>query len=89
MTVQRIEFADHGQDFLWWEIQVETGRVVGCGPFQAGVWASGKSSVDMATVRIGSRPRYFSPYLGENGAVLKYAITAIKPAPQSGGGWPL
>lgn len=85
MTIQRLTFEDRGQDFLWWEIQPETGRIVGCGPFQASIWASGKTSVDMATVSIGQRPTYFSPHTGEDGKRLNYEISGIAPAPKSGG----
>ena len=36
-AVRKIHFNDHGQDFLWWEVD-EAGLVVDCGPFQASVW---------------------------------------------------
>ena len=32
-----LEFEDHGQDFLRWELDAK-GRVIGCGPFQAFSW---------------------------------------------------
>lgn len=32
-----ITFADHGQDFLEWDLDVG-GKVVGCRPFQASIW---------------------------------------------------
>lgn len=35
--MKRIHFEDHGQDFLWWDID-EEGCVIDCGPFQADVW---------------------------------------------------
>jgi hypothetical protein len=31
-----VTFEDHGQDFLEWDIA--SGVVVGCRPFQAGIW---------------------------------------------------
>lgn len=34
---KRIELDDHGQDFLWWEID-DDGVVTGCGPMQGWVW---------------------------------------------------
>lgn len=37
----RIYFADHGQDFLYWDID-EHGKVVDCQPFQASVWVGAK-----------------------------------------------
>ena len=36
-AVMRIEFSEHGQDFLWWDV-ADDGRVVDCGPFQQDVW---------------------------------------------------
>ncbi|SFZ85975.1 hypothetical protein SAMN02983003_3147 [Devosia enhydra] len=83
--IQRITFEDRGQDFLWWEIDMETGRVVGCGPFQAGIWAAGNVSVDPASISVGGRLRYFAPPLPKTGGVLRYAVTAIDEA-ESGGG---
>lgn len=84
-TIQRITFEDRGQDFLWWEVDMETGRVVGCGPFQGSHWAGGRVSVDVKTLQIGSRPRYFSPTWGEDGAVLRYEIVEVGTAPIGGG----
>lgn len=86
MTVQRITFEDRGQDFLWWEIQSETGRIVGCGPAQGSIWASGKTSVDMATIALGQRPRFFSEGTGPKGRTMLYAVVRIAAA--TSGGWP-
>jgi len=33
-----IEFEDKGQDFLEWDIDSESGKVVDCRPFQASIW---------------------------------------------------
>ena len=33
----RLEFEDHGQDFLTWDLDAK-GKVIGCEPFQASVW---------------------------------------------------
>jgi hypothetical protein len=33
-----IFFEDCGQDFLYWLVEVETGKVIDCGPFQYSVW---------------------------------------------------
>jgi hypothetical protein len=33
-----IFFEDGGQDFLYWLVEVETGKVIDCGPFQCSVW---------------------------------------------------
>lgn len=80
MTVERITFEDRGQDFLWWEVDMETGRVVGCGPCQGWLWASGDYRVDLDTISVGSRPRIFS----RNEArvrTLNHVIADIAPAP--------
>lgn len=37
----RLEFEDHGQDFLDWDLDAN-GKVIGCGPFQAFAWVGGK-----------------------------------------------
>lgn len=34
----KIEFEDHGQDFLFWTIDTQKEKVVDCGPFQYTVW---------------------------------------------------
>jgi hypothetical protein len=33
-----LEFQDHGQDFLRWLVDAETGNVEDCAPFQLHVW---------------------------------------------------
>jgi len=88
MSVQRISFQDKGQDFLWWEVDMDTGRILGCGPFQAHLWAAGKCSVDVATVILGQRPTFFGPATEPEGHQLRYAIIGIEPA-KSGGGYGL
>lgn len=42
----RIYFEDHGQDFLWWDLN-EKKEVVDCGPFQASVWVGSKVTSDL------------------------------------------
>ncbi len=39
--LKRIFFEDHGQDFLYWDID-QDGSVVDCGPFQYSVWVGTK-----------------------------------------------
>lgn len=83
MTIKRITFEDRGQDFLWWEVDMETGRVVGCGPCQGWLWASGDYRVDLDAISVGSCPRIF----GRNEArarTLNHVIADIAPAPQRG-----
>jgi hypothetical protein len=85
MTIQHLTFEDKGQDFLWWEVDDQTGRVLGCGPHQASVWASGKCSVDMNTVAVGERPVFHGPATEPGGRFLSYRIAAIRPAETGGG----
>lgn len=86
MTIQRLTFEDKGQDFLWWEVDDQTGRIVGCGPHQASVWASGRCSVDMNTVLVGERPIFHGPATEPGGRFLNYCIAEIRPAQTGGGG---
>lgn len=86
MTVQRLTFEDKGQDFLWWEVDDQTGRIVGCGPLEASTWASGRCSVDMNTVAVGEQPIFHGPATEPGGRFLKYRIASIRPAETRGGG---
>lgn len=88
MTIQRITFENRGQDFLWWEVDEQTGRIMGCGPLGAELWASGRCTVDVATVVVGQRPTFHGPATEPEGRTLRYEIVAIAPA-ETGGGWPL
>jgi len=85
MTIQHLTFEDRGQDFLWWEVDDQSGRIVGCGPHQASVWASGRCSVDMSTVALGERPIFHGPATEPGGRTLNYVIAAIRPAETGGG----
>lgn len=38
MKIFRIHFEDHGQDFLTWDVDVRTCRVVDAAPFQKEIW---------------------------------------------------
>jgi len=84
MTVQRVTFEDRGQDFLWWEIDQANGRIVGCGPFQADVWATGRCYVDVGTIGVGRRPTFFGPATEPEGRTLNYEIVTIAPAEVGG-----
>lgn len=84
MTIMRLTFENKKQAFLWWEVDDETGRIVGCGPHQADLWASGKCSVDMNTVAVGERPVFHGPATEPGGRFLNYMIEAIRPAETGG-----
>jgi hypothetical protein len=75
--IQRVTFIDRGQDFLWWEIDAETGRILGCGPYEADLWASGRCSVDVATVAVGNCPTFFGPATEPEGRTLRYEIATV------------
>lgn len=49
--ITRFHFADHGQDFLWWDVKHKkdgaTGQVVDAGPCQAQLWADGNTFVNL------------------------------------------
>ncbi|MBA5777453.1 hypothetical protein H2509_13425 [Stappia sp. F7233] len=81
--VQRIEFEDRGQDFLWWEIDTETGRILGCGPHQGWLWADGDHRVDLSTIGIGQRPSFYHRRRMDV-ITLKYVIVSAGPAPAGG-----
>jgi len=46
----RFHFEDHGQDFLFWDVEdngAGVGKVVDAGPFQAWAWADGRHYVNL------------------------------------------
>ncbi len=48
--MKRVYFEDHGQDFLWWDVN-EDGLVVDCGPFQASIWSG---SLVVSKIEVGA-----------------------------------
>lgn len=85
--IQRVTFQNQRQDFLWWEIDDATGRIVGCGPHQADLWANGRCSVDVATIKVGMRPTFFGPATEPQGQTLSYSIASVEPAQIGGAGF--
>lgn len=79
VTISRITFENRGQDFLWWEVDMETGRILGCGPMQADVWASGHCSIALETMVAGQRPRFFGRATEAEGRLLTYRIADVRP----------
>lgn len=75
----RIHFEDHGQDFLWWDIEHVPdsfkGKVVDCGPFQFDVWVG--ASVFMSTVEKNGYVHFISEVLQEV-LFIKYPIVTIE-----------
>lgn len=86
MNIQRITFENRGQAFTWWEVDMETGRILGCGPGEAFVWATGRCTVVPSTVQIGARPTFHGPATEPEGRSLKWEIVDVAPAET--GGWP-
>lgn len=84
MTILRLSFEDKGQNVLWWEIDDETGRIVGCGPRDACLWANGRCSVDMNTVVVGEKPIFHGPATESGGRFFGWQIAAIRPAETGG-----
>lgn len=80
MTIQRVTFEDRGQDVRWWEIDMETGRIVGCGPRLANLWASGRCSVDVDTIQHGLRPTFHGPATEPEGRSFLWEIVDIQAA---------
>lgn len=52
MKIIRLHFEDQGQNFLTWDVDVETTKVVGCEPFQASIWC-GNTVVNIDDVVLG------------------------------------
>jgi hypothetical protein len=74
--ITRIYFEDHGQDFLWWDIN-QDGDVVDCGPFQASVWVGCEIFDDSESGLLeGDRPCF----INKKGELmqLNYAIEKIE-----------
>lgn len=74
----RIHFQDHGQDFLWWDLEERDDgysyRVVDCGPFQAWFWT--KYFVAKDSVRKGRQPLITKDEI--DCSPLKYPITRVE-----------
>lgn len=80
MTIQRINFVNRGQEFMWWEVQMDTGRIVGCGPHKADLWADGRCSVEVSTIQIGKRLTFHGPATEPGGRSLICEVASIRPA---------
>lgn len=81
----RIHFEDHGQDFLWWELETQDKlmyEVVGCGPFQGWVWVG--HLVPISTVKEGTQPMVINKKALDYGSLedgvrtMNYAIWRVE-----------
>lgn len=70
----KIEFEDHGQDFLTWTIDTEKQEVIDCQPFQQSVW-EGKKTLQRA-FEVGGYVLFIDVDTGETLAI-NYPIAAI------------
>lgn len=50
-----LELEDCGQDFTWFRVDIDTGLIVACGPFQAWAWVGRHVRPDTADWQAGSR----------------------------------
>lgn len=72
----RIQFEDHGQDFLTWQLD-NNGVVVDCQPFQASIWCGVKVEVPRS-LKVGdivAFRRDGEPHI----KTIRYLIAAIEP----------
>ena len=76
MKIFRIHFEDHGQDFLTWDVNIETGKVVDCAPFQSSIWCGGTvDNVD--NLETGGQVEYTVKY-GHESLLINYPIEDIE-----------
>jgi hypothetical protein len=74
MTTTRIEFEDHGQDFLRWTID-EDGKVMDSQPFQADLW-NGTTLLDYPDLKVGMALAIITKH--DDVLTLKYPIIKIE-----------
>lgn len=73
-----IYFEDHGQDFLEWDIDPKSHKIVGCRPRQADLWV-GVEVADTSELKEGSKPTFFTRHANYRFRVKsKYPITKIE-----------
>lgn len=76
MSKTRVYFEDHGQDFLFWDIDNNTGEVVDCQPFQAFHW-TGRIVANVSTLAVGAYVA-LKRLKGEADLVIKYPIEKVE-----------
>jgi hypothetical protein len=75
--VTRIHFEDHGQDFLWWDVDT-SGKVIDCGPFQASVWVGSQIIQDSETGLVeGDRVLVSCPHVDDH-LLINYPIERLE-----------
>lgn len=74
MKIFRIHFEDHGQDFLTWDVDIMTAKVVDCRPFQADIWCQ-FTVLNLDDLEVGGKVEGFSKM---DILQLKYPIESIE-----------
>jgi len=72
---QKIMFEDHGQDFIYWQLD-ETGKVIDCQPFQQWLW-EGAIVLNHQRLAVGIHPVITKPGVIEGLLTMKYPIEKI------------
>lgn len=76
MTIVKIYFEDHGQDFLAWDVNFSTGKVVRCTPFQGSLWCQCiVTNIDQ--LYVGGIVEYEAPFMSEP-SNIKYPIENLE-----------
>lgn len=77
----KIEFEDHGQDFLTWIIDTEKQKVIDCWPFQAAIWVG--SEVTQTDFEKGGLVNFTKDFTEETiTADIKYPISRVLMIPE-------
>lgn len=76
MPKTKVTFEDHGQDFLWFEID-DDNNVVNCGPFQASFWCGLIVMNTEHTLKPGNKLAIRKPTSTEV-REINYPITAVE-----------
>ena len=71
-----LHFEDQGQDFLRWELD-DKGKVIGCQPFQSGVWR-GLHVVNHKALRLGSFVRYVRKGESTSEQRIRYPLIKVE-----------
>jgi hypothetical protein len=74
MKIFRIHFEDHGQDFLTWDVDIITGKVVDCQPFQAEIWCK-CTVVNVDDLQVGGKVDFETR---DEMLTMKYEISDIE-----------
>lgn len=77
----KIEFEDHGQDFLTWEID-QSGKIVDSKPFQAGIWCKYHVAY-VNELKVGGFVDIYKKDDDEGTIMIKYPIASIEKVPDT------